>query len=139
MLRIWLLSILLVCSELAFASSLDSLKLYEGTVTHIEEGPMTGVVVYIEGTETGGVTDWDGHFSVEVTEEFKKADTLQIIISYLGFVTQKISLTPDMLKSRMQIQMILSDEDFGGCVTKRRPKWHIRVGSKIKEFFRRKS
>lgn len=50
--------------------------------------PIPGANVIIEGTTLGGVTDADGKFSLEVPSE-----NSVIIISYLGYVTEKIAVS----------------------------------------------
>lgn len=59
-----------------------------GTVTSKSEGmALPGVSVFIEGTDKGTVTDFDGNYTIEI------ADPQAILVfSYLGFETQRISV-----------------------------------------------
>lgn len=49
--------------------------------------PLPGVNVIVKGTTRGTATDFDGNFSIEATQ----GETL--VISYIGFVTQEVSVT----------------------------------------------
>lgn len=50
--------------------------------------PLPGASVVVQGTQTGTSTDFDGNFTLEVSGE---SGTL--VISYIGFVTQRVSFT----------------------------------------------
>jgi len=57
--------------------------------TIIEDGtglPLIGCSVVIEGTTIGGITDFDGNYSISV-----EPGTYTLISSYISFATQKIS------------------------------------------------
>ncbi|KZS42183.1 hypothetical protein AWE51_01700 [Aquimarina aggregata] len=57
-----------------------------GKVVGEDDVGIPGVNILVEGTSTGQITDFDGNFSIS-------ADTGdQLIISYLGFITQKITI-----------------------------------------------
>jgi len=61
-----------------------------GTVTEKGNGnPLPGVSVFIQGTTTGGVTDFDGKYSINA-DNFK--DKL-LIFSFIGFKTVSVKLT----------------------------------------------
>ncbi|SIQ97869.1 TonB-linked outer membrane protein, SusC/RagA family [Maribacter ulvicola] len=62
-------------------------KKISGTVTDQEGVPLPGVNITIEGTNQGTQTDFDGEFSINVTE----GDMLKL--SYLGFKTQTQTVT----------------------------------------------
>ncbi|MEX0314063.1 MAG: TonB-dependent receptor [Allomuricauda sp.] len=51
-------------------------------------GPLPGASVVLQGTQNGASTDFDGKFSLEVSES---SGTL--VVSYIGFVTKRISFT----------------------------------------------
>lgn len=57
--------------------------LLKGVVKDINNEPLIGVNVLVKGTATGGITDLDGNFSVNV----KNGDVL--VISYTGYATQE--------------------------------------------------
>ena len=62
-------------------------KTITGTVKDASGEPMIGVSVVVDGTTIGGVTDFDGNFTIQNVSE--KA---VLKISYIGFKEQKISV-----------------------------------------------
>ena len=58
-----------------------------GKVTDKANLPLPGANIIIKGTSTGTQTDFDGNFSIETVS----GDVL--VVSYLGYVTQEISIT----------------------------------------------
>lgn len=57
-----------------------------GTVTGEDDGqPVPGVNVVVKGTSKGTVTDFDGRYSIEVTD-----DDATLVFSYLGYRTQEV-------------------------------------------------
>ena len=50
--------------------------------------PLPGASVVVEGTSTGASTDFDGNFTLEVSE-----NTGTIVVSYIGFVTKRVAFT----------------------------------------------
>lgn len=73
--------------------NLDAQNVLSGSVTDAYTGEaLIGANVLIEGTTVGNVTDWDGSFIIKTEESFP----LTLIVSYLGYVEQKIQLSgPD--------------------------------------------
>ena len=57
---------------------------FTGTVVDSGGEPVIGAAVYIDGTQSGTVTDFDGKFSIQA----KDGDT--IVVSSIGFADQKI-------------------------------------------------
>ena len=66
------------------ASALQDGNTVTGTVTDETGAPLVGLTVVISGTNTGAVTDLDGHYSIEVP------DNAVLVFSYLGYVTQEV-------------------------------------------------
>lgn len=58
-----------------------------GVVLDDEQMPLPGANIIVKGTSNGVVTDFDGNFSISVEE-----GTGTLVISYVGFVTQEITL-----------------------------------------------
>ncbi len=58
-----------------------------GTVTDANGEPIPGATVFVEGTNTGTVTDVDGRFVLEVGEESV------IVISFIGYKTNRLSVS----------------------------------------------
>ncbi len=70
----------------AFAFSQGTIT---GTVMDGEtNSPLPGASIVVEGTSNGTSTDFDGNFTIEVTES-----TGNLVVSYIGFVTQKVPFT----------------------------------------------
>ncbi len=63
-----------------------------------DQEPLIGASVMVEGTSLGGVTDIDGNFSVAA----KSGQTL--VISYLGFITQKVAVPANGAKLNVVLQ-----------------------------------
>ncbi|MGB5819715.1 MAG: SusC/RagA family TonB-linked outer membrane protein, partial [Saonia sp.] len=62
-----------------------------GNVTDSGSGiPVSGASVFIENTSFGGVTDFDGNYSFTASLE---SGSYTMIVSYLGYSTQRISIT----------------------------------------------
>ncbi len=80
-----LISLLIFCSYFGGYAQ----KQITGKVTDKTGEPLLGVNVYIEGTYDGATTDIDGNFSFSTGE----ADTLELVVSYIGFHKQVVKLT----------------------------------------------
>uniref|UniRef100_UPI003AB5EEA2 SusC/RagA family TonB-linked outer membrane protein n=1 Tax=Winogradskyella sp. TaxID=1883156 RepID=UPI003AB5EEA2 len=73
-------------------------KTITGKVLDDTGNPLMGATVQVKGTNIGVATDFDGHFSLTVSE-----NTTTIVISYLGFATQEIDITD---KTTVEVKMI---------------------------------
>ncbi|MFS4445777.1 TonB-dependent receptor [Maribacter sp. 2307UL18-2] len=74
-------------------SLMSAIAFSQGTITGtVLDGelnePLPGASVVVEGTKTGASTDFDGNFTLEVSE-----DSGTLVFSYIGFVTKKVSFT----------------------------------------------
>ncbi len=58
-----------------------------GTVTDANGQPLPGANILEKGTTNGAQTDFDGNFSITVTDE-----NAILVVSYLGFLTSEISV-----------------------------------------------
>lgn len=93
---IWLFSFLLtICSyNTVFASNLDpnetgiinQTQTITGTVTSVDDNmPLPGVSVVIKGTAIGVSTNFDGNYSIEVTD-----NNSVLVFSSIGFTNQEV-------------------------------------------------
>ncbi|MEM9649870.1 MAG: TonB-dependent receptor [Bacteroidota bacterium] len=79
---------------LAFAAILVSAMAFsQGTITGTVVdgelgGPLPGASVVLQGTENGTSTDFDGNFTLEVSE-----GSGTLVISYIGFVAKTVAFT----------------------------------------------
>ena len=62
-------------------------KTVTGTVVDAAGEPMIGVSVMVDGTTNGGVTDFDGNFTIK-----NVPDNGVLKFSYIGFKDQKVSV-----------------------------------------------
>lgn len=69
------------------ANGQDSDRTITGTVVDENDIPIPGANILIEGTFTGTATDFDGNFTIDLTD-----DDAVLEISSLGFETQKVPL-----------------------------------------------
>lgn len=74
-------------------------KLLAGTVVE-ETGPLPGANIILEGTTIGTATNFDGEFVFP--KSLKEGDVL--VVSYLGFTTQKIKIK----KEQTQLNAVLN-------------------------------
>jgi len=67
---------------------LNAQNIVTGTVSDMQDLPIPGVSIIIEGTTIGTVTDFDGNYELEA--DYNEASVL--VFSYLGFETKKIAV-----------------------------------------------
>ena len=61
-------------------------SLVKGTVVDEAGEPIIGASVIVQGTRTGGITDFNGNFSVQAPSN------ATLVVSYVGYVTQNVSV-----------------------------------------------
>ncbi|MBQ2174306.1 MAG: TonB-dependent receptor plug domain-containing protein, partial [Alphaproteobacteria bacterium] len=71
----------------------------KGTVSDEAGDPVIGASVKVVGTQTGGITDLNGNFSVNA------ASNATLEISYVGYLTQKINVG-----GRQNIKVVLKED-----------------------------
>ena len=85
------LTMFLACLFLSVGMAMAQTKV-TGTVLSQEDGePIVGATVQVVGTKTGGLTDVNGHFSVDVP---RSGATLRV--SFLGFMPQEVAARNNM-------------------------------------------
>ena len=77
-------SLLFACLLISFNVFAQSSKSISGTVVDATNEPVVGVSVLVKGTPNGAITDTDGNFQINVT------DNAILVISYIGYVTQEV-------------------------------------------------
>lgn len=97
---------LLVLMVTALSWAQDNKKI-TGTVTDDTGGPLPGVNVLVQGTNTGTQTDFDGNYSLDVST----GATLEF--SYLGFQTQQILVADQTV---INVNMVTSANDLDEVV-----------------------
>lgn len=86
--------------HVAFAQT----KTISGTVTDDTNTPLPGVSVVVKNTTKGTTTDFDGNYTIDVTDE----DIL--VFSYVGFATQEINVSgKTVINVRLVSGVLLED------------------------------
>ena len=82
-----------------------------GTVTDDSSQPLPGVTVIVKGTTTGSATDFDGNYSISANN----GDVL--VFSFIGFETQEISVTGNVINVIMEAGIALDEIVITGLAT----------------------
>ncbi|TVR81531.1 MAG: TonB-dependent receptor [Chitinophagaceae bacterium] len=81
-----------------------------GVITDRETGEtLFGANVVIKGTSTGTTTDFDGRFTLRITQELPA----EIEVIYLGYVSQTITISENDLNRTLRVRMVSSAEGLG--------------------------
>jgi TonB-linked SusC/RagA family outer membrane protein len=81
--KMMIIAVCVFCSTF----SLYAQKNISGTVTDVNDEPVSGVSVAVKGTSTGTVTDMQGTYRLNVPEN------AVLVFSYMGYVTQEVTVT----------------------------------------------
>ena len=82
-------SILLLIFSCNLLLAQQELKTISGKITDINNKPLLGVSVYVEGTKKGTETNLDGEYTIKNV----RSDNQIIIVSAVGFVNQSKKIT----------------------------------------------
>ena len=77
-------TLLFVLMGVAFGFAQTQLS---GSITDVNDAPIPGATIIIQGTNRGTTSDFDGNFTISVTQN------QNLVISYLGYSTQVIQYT----------------------------------------------
>ncbi|UGU17468.1 SusC/RagA family TonB-linked outer membrane protein [Sinomicrobium kalidii] len=101
---IYVLTAFLFCSQILLAQE----KTVTGVVTDAEDGmPLPGVNVVVKGTTTGASTDFDGNFTINVSEDGV------LVFSNMGYTKKEISVAG---KSVINVPLSPNIEELEGVV-----------------------
>ena len=89
---------LLLSSACLFANAQQTVK---GTVKDASGEPMIGVSVKVKGTSIGGVTDLNGHFTIQNVPSSAKLQA-----SYIGYLTKTVSVG-----SQSNLNIVLEEDN----------------------------
>ncbi|MEM1321511.1 MAG: TonB-dependent receptor [Bacteroidota bacterium] len=102
-------------------------RIIKGKVSSENGEPLIGATVQVKGAGQGTTTNIDGTFSIAVPDE----ETIVLVVSYVGFVTQEIALDGQreisvvLVESLAQLEEIVvigygtgTKEKFNGAVSK---------------------
>ncbi len=76
-----------------------------GQVTDEKGEPLPGVSIVIKGTSKGTITDFDGQYKLEVTD-----DSSVLIFSFVGYVSNELNITGDILNVTLSEDVTELDE-----------------------------
>jgi len=94
-----LFSLFLMTGALVMAQTVQ----ITGTVTSSQDGlPLPGVTIFVKGTTLGILTSTDGKYVLSVP-----ANTTTLVLSYIGFKTQEISI-----EGKTKIDVVLEQDVF---------------------------
>lgn len=117
----------------------DSLKIVRGVLKEENLEPIIGGVVLVDGTENGVVTDVEGTFAIDITEEITESDSVVLLVSYIGYHNSKITVFKSDFVTQKEVysEIILDNngikmESFGVV----RNPLHKRIWFKILRIFR---
>ena len=80
---------LIYITFLLAAGLMTAQQTVQGSVSD-DSGPLPGVSVLEKGTSNGVVSDFDGNFTITVSD-----DDAILVFSYIGFETQEVSASAD--------------------------------------------
>lgn len=99
-----LLLVLFITGALNYAYS----QTVTGTITDAADGePLPGVAVLVKGTSVGGITDFDGKYSV------KAGGDAVLVVSFVGYQTKEV---PVENRSVIDIQLSMTSTDLDEVV-----------------------
>lgn len=98
---------LLACFFVSWGLAMAQVSEVTGIVTSAEDSePVVGASVLVEGTTVGAITDINGNFAISNLP----ADAKNLIISYLGMLTQKVAIKPGRMSIVMKSDSKTLDE-----------------------------
>ncbi|MCH7523781.1 MAG: TonB-dependent receptor [Bacteroidetes bacterium] len=93
----------LILLMFCLASNFISAQMVSGTVLDDASMPLPGVTIVVKGTTTGTTTDFDGNYSISASN----GDVL--VFSYVGFETQEITVSGNVINVTMQAGVALDE------------------------------
>lgn len=84
----------------------DSLKIVRGHLIDESGESLIGASIIIKGTTAGTITDFDGTFSLDVSHELEKNESITLIIAYVGYGFNEIEIArEDFDKNEIDLQL----------------------------------
>lgn len=96
--KVIFLFVLLGCTTILYAQN----KTVTGIVSDNKGETIIGANIAVPGTETGGISDMNGGFSISVPE-----NTRELVISYIGYITQSVTIS-----NRTHVKVVLKEDLF---------------------------
>lgn len=93
----------LICMPLIFSFPLFAQYSINGRVVDASTSePLIGATVAVKGTQMGKITDLDGRFIIGGIN----SNTITLEVSYIGYLTQEVSLSLDNKSTRVLVELI---------------------------------
>jgi len=77
----------------------DTKLKFIGTVLDEQNNPVYGAMVHIKGTSLATSTDSSGNFQLDLTDSLAENDSCEIIVHWLGYGKETLTLTADSVKT----------------------------------------
>lgn len=103
--KTWLAGLLLAILLLPASAYAQTQKTVTGTVIDEMGETVIGASVKAVNASAGAITDFDGNFTLKVPAEVK-----QLTISYVGYVTQTVNITSDVIRVQLKPDNQLLEE-----------------------------
>ncbi|TPN87430.1 carboxypeptidase-like regulatory domain-containing protein [Aquimarina algicola] len=121
---------------------IDSVKIVRGIIRDQNGEPVMGCSVFIQGTNNGVISDFDGEYCIDVTDQFKQSDTLNLRFNFIGYGRKNITIKQsDFLNfNEFKSDVFLEDNkvELTEFVVTVRPPLHKRIWYKVRNIFRKK-
>ena len=103
--KTWLAGLLLAILLLPASAYAQTQKTVTGTVIDEMGETVIGASVKAVNASAGAITDFDGNFTLKVPAEVK-----QLTISYVGYITQTVDITSDVIRVQLKPDNQLLEE-----------------------------
>ena len=103
--KTWLMGVLLSILLLPASVYAQTQRTVTGTVVDEMGESIIGASVKVANAPVGVITDFDGKFTLKVPSKTK-----QLIISYVGYITQTVDITSDVIHVKMRTDNQLLEE-----------------------------
>ena len=113
-----------------------------GKLSDDQNQPLVGVTVVIENTEIGTITDWDGNYSINITEQLDSMNNVTLEFSYTGYRRYRVEgITKEGIQKKearvLDIKMTDNVTNMVAFGVKRAP-LHKKIWYEITNIFRKK-
>ena len=103
--KTWFMEILFFLTLLPASVYAQTQRTVTGTVIDETGETIIGASVKAAGTSMGTITDFDGNFTLQIPSDVK-----QLVISYVGYVTQTVDITPNAIRVILRTDNQLLEE-----------------------------
>ena len=119
----------------------DSTKIIRGFIYDEYSEPIIGGNIVAEGTNYGTITERDGSFTLDVTNELRKESAIVLIVSYTGYGKQYIEVANKDFNNKIELSLqpiVIHGNEMITSFGIKRESLPKRVWRGIKNIFRKK-